>query len=167
VLHDIPSLCSYPAEALADAYRLAILNKAIRSLELYHLPDAGPWPIEGDVLGGGFPAMTALTTNDAFMMVNLRGRSTGLPCNIWLGQRGLAHEAPHIHVQPDHRSQFDLDNLAVVGVDPVEVIEGDLSAQDLALVRRYVLLNRQAILDHWNEYTDGVELIRALKSLVS
>ena len=95
-----------------------------------------------------------------------QGRSTGLPCNIWLGQRGLAHEAPHIHVQPDHRSQFDLDNLAVVGVDPVEVIEGDLSAQDLALVRRYILLNRQAILDHWNEYTDGVELIRALKSLV-
>jgi hypothetical protein len=39
-------------------------------------------------------------------------------------------------------------------------------AQDLALVRRYILLNRQAILDHWNEYTDGVELIRALKSLV-
>jgi hypothetical protein len=33
-------------------------------------------------------------------------------------------------------------------------------------VRRYILLNRQAILDHWNEYTDGVELIRALKSLV-
>ena len=109
--------------------------------------------------------MTALTTNDAFMMVNLRGRSTGLPCNIWLGQRGLAREAPHIHVQPDHRSQFDLDNLAVVGVDPVEVIEGDLSAEDLALVRRYILLNRHAILDHWNEYTDGVELIRALKSL--
>ena len=76
-----------------------------------------------------------------------------------------AHEAPHIHVQPDHRSQFDLDNLAVVGVDPVEVIEGDLSAQDLALVRRYILLNRQAILDHWNEYIDGVELMRALKSL--
>ena len=86
--------------------------------------------------------MTALTTNDAFMMVNLRGRSTGLPCNIWLGQRGLTREAPHIHVQPDHRSQFDLDNLAVVGVDPVEVIEGDLSAEDLALVRRYILLNR-------------------------
>jgi len=109
--------------------------------------------------------VTALTTNDAFMMVNLRGRSTGLLCNIWLGQRGGAHEAPHIHVQPDHRSQFDLDNLAVVGVDPVEVIEGDLSAQDLALVRRYILLNRQAILDHWNEYIDGVELMRALKSL--
>ena len=151
--------------AVRNAYQLAILNKAIRSLELYHSPDACPWPIE-DVLAEGFPAMTALTTNDAFMMVNLRGRSTGLPCNIWLGQRGLAHEAPHIHVQPDHRSQFDLDNLAVVGVDPVEVIEGDLSAQDLALVRRYILLNRQAILDHWNEYTDGVELIRALKSLV-
>jgi hypothetical protein len=109
--------------------------------------------------------MTALTTNDAFMMVNLRGRSTGLPCNIWIGQRGLAHEAAHIHVQPDHRSQFDLDNLAVVRVDPVEVIEGDLSAQDLELVRRYIMLNRAAILNHWHEQTDGVELIRALKSL--
>ena len=109
--------------------------------------------------------MTALTTNDAFLMVNLRGRSTGLPYNIWIGQRGLAHEAPHLHVQPDHRSQFDLDNLAVVRVDPVEVIEGDLSAQDLELIRRYIMLNRAAILNHWHERTDGVELIRALKSL--
>jgi len=44
------------------------------------------------------------------------------------------------------------------------VIEGDLSTQDLALVRRYISLNRQAIFDHWNEYTDRAELICALKS---
>ena len=34
----------------------------------------------------------------------------------------------------------------------------------LALVQRYVALNRQTI-DHWNELTDGVELARALKPL--
>ena len=107
--------------------------------------------------------MTALTTNDAFMMVNLRGRSTGLPHAI----SGSDSEGSPTKRRTFTARKFDLDNSAVVGVDPVEVIEGEnLSAQDLALVRRYILLNRQAILDHWNEYTDGVELIRALKSLV-
>jgi hypothetical protein len=45
------------------------------------------------------------------------------------------------------------------------VIEGTLGAADLELVRRYLALNRQAILDHWEERTDGVELSRALKRL--
>ena len=63
--------------------------------------------------------------------------------------------------------QFDINNLAVVSVedDPPQVKEGSLSAADLALVRRYIALNKQAILDHWAEKTDGVELVRALKRL--
>jgi len=35
------------------------------------------------------------------------------------------------------------------------VIDGDLSAQDLELIRRYIMLNRAAILDYWHEHTDG------------
>jgi hypothetical protein len=53
VLADNPSLRSFPAEALANAYRLAILNEAIRRLELMHLPEACPWAIE-DVLRDDF-----------------------------------------------------------------------------------------------------------------
>ena len=53
VLADNPSLRSFPAEALASAYRLAILDKAIRRLELLHLPDACPWAID-DVLRDDF-----------------------------------------------------------------------------------------------------------------
>jgi hypothetical protein len=49
IIKDSPSLRSYPGEVLSEAYRYAIRNKAIRALELRHLPEACPWPIE-DVL---------------------------------------------------------------------------------------------------------------------
>ena len=53
VLADNPSLRSFPAEALTSAYRLAILDKAIRRLELLHVPDACPWAID-DLLRDDF-----------------------------------------------------------------------------------------------------------------
>jgi hypothetical protein len=38
-------------------------------------------------------------------------------------------------------------------------------SEDTIIAAALILLNRQSILDHWNEYADGVEHIRALKSL--
>jgi hypothetical protein len=46
IIDDSPSLNTYPGEAMADAYRMAIINKTIRRLELYHLPQECPWTIE-------------------------------------------------------------------------------------------------------------------------
>lgn len=43
-------------------------------------------------------------------------------------------------------------------------MEGDLNPADLEMVRRYIAINRQAIIDYWNEKTDGVELARSLRS---
>jgi hypothetical protein len=108
-----------------------------------------------------------ITDDELFFMVNLRGRTSGLPMNVWIGPRGRARHAARIKVQMDHREQFDVDNLAVVSVEDrlPRVIEGQLDAADLDLVRRYIVLNRQAILDHWHEQTDGAEVIRALRRL--
>jgi hypothetical protein len=111
--------------------------------------------------------------DELFFMVNVRGRSSGLPMNIWIGPRGGAkHDAegippsPRIKVQMNHREQFDTEALAVVSVEDIpEVKEGRLAGNDLDLVRRYIAINRQAILDHWYEKTDGIELGRALKTL--
>ena len=110
---------------------------------------------------------TTITDDELFFMVNLRGRTSGLPMNVWIGPRGRARHAARIKVQMDHREHFDVDNLAVVSVedDPPQVIEGSLSTADLDLVRRYIALNKQAILEHWHEQTDGAEVIRALKRL--
>jgi hypothetical protein len=111
--------------------------------------------------------MTLLTRDDLFEMVNLRGRSTGLPMNIWIGPRGGARRAARIKVQGDHREKFDRNDLAVVSVedDPPQLVEGELSAEDLELVRSYIKLNRAAILDHWRDEAGGVELTRALRPL--
>ena len=111
--------------------------------------------------------MSTTTDDELFSMVTVRGRSSGLPMNIWIGPRGHARHASRIKVQMDHRQQFDVDHLAVVSIEdePPLVLEGRLDAADLELVRRYIALNKQAILDHWQEQTDGVELSRALKSL--
>ena len=108
-----------------------------------------------------------MNEQELFELVNLRGRSTGLRNNIWIGPRGGARHAARIEVQRDHREKFDRSDLAVVSVvdDPPQVVEGELSAEDLELVRRYVVLNRAAILAHWREETDGVELSRALKPI--
>jgi hypothetical protein len=109
----------------------------------------------------------AISDDERFLMVNVRGRSSGLPMNIWIGPRGNARHAARIKVQMDHGQKFDVDNLAVVSVedDPPQIIEGSLGAADLNRIRRYIELNRSAILDHWQEKTDGIELSGALKRL--
>jgi hypothetical protein len=110
---------------------------------------------------------TIITDDELFSMVNVRGRSSGLPMNCWIGPRGHARHAARIKVQMNHNERFEPDNLAVVSVedDPPQVVEGRLSTADLEQVRRYIALNRQAILDHWAERTDGIELGRALRPL--
>lgn len=109
---------------------------------------------------------TIITDDELFSMVNVRGRSSGLPMNCWIGPRGHARHAARIKVQMNHNERFEPDNLAVVSVtDPPQVIEGQLDAADLDRVRRYIALNRQAILEHWAEQTDGIELGRALRPL--
>jgi hypothetical protein len=95
--------------------------------------------------------------NELFLMVNVGGRLSGLPMNIWNGRGGHAQHLARIKVQMDNREPFDIRNLASVGVEdtPPEVKEGRRDAHELELVRRYVALNKQAILDHWHERTDA------------
>jgi hypothetical protein len=60
---------------------------------------------------------SAIEIDELFLMVNVRGRSSGLPLNIWIGPRGHARHAARIKAQMNHRAQFGLDQLAVVSVE--------------------------------------------------
>jgi hypothetical protein len=108
-----------------------------------------------------------LSETDLFAMVCLRSHSTVLRNNVWLGARRYGRHAARVLVQMDHRTEFDLDDLATVSVedDPPRLLEGQLSAADLAAVQRWIVLNRVAVLDHWHGRTDGTELARALRPL--
>jgi hypothetical protein len=106
----------------------------------------------------------ALSETDLFALVCLRSRSTGLRNNVWLGSRRHARHSARVLVP---RTQFDLNDLAMISVedDPQRLLEGQLSAADVAAVLRWVVLNRAAILDHWHGRTGGAELARALRRL--
>ena len=106
-----------------------------------------------------------LSETDLFAMVCLRSHSTGLRNNVWLGSRRHARHSARVLVQMDHRIQFDLDDLATISVedDTPRLLEGQLSAADLAAVQRWIVLNRAAILEYWHWRTDGAELARTLR----
>ena len=104
---------------------------------------------------------------DPFFAVSLGSHTTGLPMNIWLSPRGQAGHTARIWVQANHHEQCEIDHLAVVSVvdDPPHLLEGDLGADDLNRVRRYIAMNRETILDHWVGQADSPELARRLKRL--
>jgi hypothetical protein len=103
---------------------------------------------------------------DPFTLTNLRPRRTGLPMTVYVGFRGGAKHDARVKVSLVHGDRIDLNNVAIVSIRPEpKLLHGQLSRSDLDQVRRWVELNRAALLDHWEERTDGVDLIEALRSL--
>jgi hypothetical protein len=100
-------------------------------------------------------------SDDLLLMTNLYPATTGLPMVIWVGPSyGVSHDV-RIKV-----SQADPGNLAVVALRPQpHVVAGQLAAADLRAVSQWLALNQQAILDHWNGLTDGVQLGQQLRPL--
>ena len=100
---------------------------------------------------------------DLFTMTNLYPRRTGLPMTVWVSPRGHARYAARIKVNMTHGARMTIGNTAVVRLKPTpRVIAGQLSREDEAAVFRWIALNEQALLDHWNGRIDGGDLIERL-----
>ncbi|MBL8549802.1 MAG: hypothetical protein JNJ73_07435 [Hyphomonadaceae bacterium] len=99
-----------------------------------------------------------------FEMANVRPEITGLPFIVWISEKGNARHDVRVKVSSGPRAR---DFAASVSVRPdVQVMAGDLAAADLALVRAWIDLNRDVIVDFWNGdilYTD--EVLAALRKL--
>ncbi len=104
--------------------------------------------------------------DDLDLMTNLYPRTTGLPMVIWVGPRYGARHDVRLKAMQHHGNRMDPGDLAVVGLRPnVHVVAGQLSAADLDEIRRWVDLNWDAILAHWEERIDGAELVQHLRRL--
>ena len=104
--------------------------------------------------------------DELFEMVNLYPRTTGLPMTIWTGPRSGARHAPRIKVCMAHGNRMDTTNTAVVGILPrPRLIEGSLTAGDLAAVASWIDLNREALLAHWRGDLDGAEMSARTKRI--
>ena len=89
---------------------------------------------------------------DFFDMANLSPTLTGLPMVVWISERGHARHDARVKVSLVHGRRAHPDQTASVSVRPaVDVVAGPpLDPHDLARVRRWIELNRDAILAYWN-----------------
>jgi hypothetical protein len=104
--------------------------------------------------------------DDPFLLMNLWPRNTGLPMVVWVAESGGMPPPVLMKVAQVHGDHRGFDDLAVVAVHPsLEVRSGLLSDADLGALRRWVDLNRDIILDYWNENIDSGEFVERMKRL--
>src|SRR5436190_2006254 len=95
--------------------------------------------------------------DDLFTMSNLSPRRTGLPFVVWISPRGNAQDDARVKISRSLKATPG--EFITVAVHPVTVIDGVLSDRDLALLRKWIELNRDVLVRFWNgeiEYTEDV-----------
>jgi hypothetical protein len=84
-----------------------------------------------------------------FEMANLRPERTGLPLVVFISQRGGARR--DIRVKVARIPRVRPSEIVTVALRPsVRVVRGRLDPHDLALLRQWIDLNEQLLIDYWN-----------------
>ena len=99
-------------------------------------------------------AKALLERSELFEMATVSPRITGLPYGVFVSQKGGARNSARVKISSTGKSA-NLD--IVVRVDPMKILHGKMSSSDYEKLTRWIELNRQTILDYWNEeiqYTD-------------
>ena len=126
-------------------------------------------------VGGGRYAMTDdlkdTTTTEAvaedWAKVKLPPRLTGLPMAVWITESdGYPHDV-RVKVSTLHGGlgSWRTAPLTVVRPRPREVVPSSLPASDVALVSRWIDLNRDVIIEYWNGVIDFDEVKPRLQQL--
>ena len=99
-----------------------------------------------------------------FEMANVYPEDTGLSFVVWISPKGRARHDARVKVaRTDRATEF----VASLSIRPdVRVVAGDLPADDLDLARRWIDLNRDALLDYRDGVTEQTKhVLAALKSI--
>src|SRR5213080_1540672 len=106
-----------------------------------------------------FSTVVGETRDDSdalFEMANLVGKRTGLPFVVWISPRGNARHDVRVKVS-GHARAIPSEMVSVAIRPNVHVMEGELSGTELALLRRWVELNRDVLLRYWDGDIDSTE----------
>ena len=111
-------------------------------------------------------SVAAPGTEDFFEMANLSPKCTGLPFVVWISPKGGA--AQDVRVKISRGPKVPASELVSVAIRPeVRVVGGgEIGAQDLALLKKWIELNCDVIVKYWDgeiEYTE--DAIAALKPI--
>jgi hypothetical protein len=112
------------------------------------------------------PQVREPEADELFEMANLFPRTTGLPMTVWVSPRGDACHDVRVKVDMTHGDQMNIANTAVVGLRPTpDIIVGRLSIDDQRAVFEWVSLNIAALVAHWEDRIDTIELGQRLQRL--
>lgn len=97
-----------------------------------------------------------------YEMANLRERTTGLPFVVFVSQRGKAKHPCRVKVSKEPQTARFLASVSVN--NPIEVKDGEIPAEELEPLKKWILLNQEALLQYWDggiQYTE--DLMEKLK----
>jgi hypothetical protein len=110
-------------------------------------------------------AAEAIAGQALFEMANLRPERTGLPFVVFIPQRG---GAPHdVRIKLARAAKARPSEMITVALRPTpRIIRGKVTAREFDLVKRWIALNEDVLVDYWNgviEYTeDALNALRLL-----
>jgi hypothetical protein len=124
-----------------------------------------PVPLTHVALSDRRPRQTEAQEDDLFTMSNLRWDLTGLPENmvVWISPRAdNRHDA---RVKVSRGSKYRKDQVVSVSLRPTVEVKGGLwkfSAKDFERLKEWITLNRQALVDYWEERIEYDDDVKAL-----
>jgi hypothetical protein len=99
--------------------------------------------------------------------VKLPPRLTGLPMAVWITENDGYPRDVRVKVSVFHggRGSWRTAPSIAVRPQPHEIVPGSLPAADVALVSRWIGLNRGVIIDYWNGVIDFDEVTPRLQQV--
>ena len=101
-------------------------------------------------------------TDAPFEMANLFPKHTGLPFVVWISYRGGAQHDVRVKVSPGPKAIPS--ELASIAIRPVvRLVEGEIAADDFALLAKWIELNRDVLLKYWEGEIDTKDALDSLR----
>jgi len=97
-----------------------------------------------------------------FDMANLFSKHTGLPFVVWISYKGGAQHDVRVKVSPGPNALPS--QMVSVAIRPnVHVVKGSMAAGDLALLTKWIELNRDVLLRYWDGDIDTKDAIDEIR----
>ena len=97
---------------------------------------------------------------------NLYQKETNLPMIVFVSPKGKAKHGPRIKVQTNHSHKSMQGKLVSITIeDSPKIIGKGLSSKDFELVKKFIIDNKETLINYWNERIVTSEMIQKLKKI--
>jgi hypothetical protein len=111
-------------------------------------------------------AIAPADSDEHYLAMKLLPKRTGLPMAIWITERDSSQHDLRIKVSLLRGGKGRWNDAVPVSVRPEpKDITGALEASDFHLVCRWLELNRDTIIDFWNDEIDSFDVMERLRKL--